>query len=96
MFIIYSYIILYDVAATLKHVAKTVAHVDLSDHIIQVVYTIFDENSELIFINRNTVCINRLLRKATVYFLTSYSINVSYICVCVCVYFKYIKCIFNG
>lgn len=35
------------IAATLKHVAKTVAHVDLSDHIIQVVYTIFDENSEL-------------------------------------------------
>lgn len=34
---------------TLKHVAKTVAHVDLSDHVIQVVYTIFDENSELIF-----------------------------------------------
>lgn len=32
--------------ATLKHVAKTVAHVDLSDHVIQVVYTIFDENSK--------------------------------------------------
>ena len=30
---------------TLKHVAKTVAHVVLSDHIIKVVYTIFDENS---------------------------------------------------
>jgi len=44
-----------NIAATLKHVAKTVAHVDLSDHIIQVVYTIFDENSELIFINRNTL-----------------------------------------
>lgn len=48
--------ILYNIAATLKHVAKTVAHVDLSDHIIQVVYTIFDENSELIFINNNTIC----------------------------------------
>lgn len=32
--------------ATLKHVAKTVAHVDLTDHIIQVVFTIFDENSK--------------------------------------------------
>lgn len=32
--------------ATLKHVAKTVAHVDLSDHVIDVVFTIFDENSE--------------------------------------------------
>lgn len=31
--------------ATLKHVAKTVAHVDLSDHVIDVVFTIFDENS---------------------------------------------------
>lgn len=30
--------------ATLKHVAKTVAHVDLSDHVIDVVFTIFDEN----------------------------------------------------
>lgn len=29
---------------TLKHVAKTVAHVDLSDHVINVVFTIFDEN----------------------------------------------------
>ena len=33
-------------AATLKHVAKTVAHVDLSDHVINVVFTIFDENCE--------------------------------------------------
>ena len=33
-------------SATLKHVAKTVAHVDLDDHVIQVVYTIFDENSK--------------------------------------------------
>lgn len=29
---------------TLKHVAKTVAHIDLSDHVINVVFTIFDEN----------------------------------------------------
>lgn len=32
------------ISATLKHVAKTVAHVDLSDHVIDVVFTIFDEN----------------------------------------------------
>lgn len=31
---------------TLKHVAKTVANVDLSDHVIETVFTIFDENSE--------------------------------------------------
>lgn len=30
--------------ATLKHVAKTVARINLSDHIIKVVFTIFDEN----------------------------------------------------
>ncbi|PRD33162.1 UNVERIFIED_CONTAM: Calcium uptake protein 1-like protein [Trichonephila clavipes] len=30
--------------ATLKHVAKTVAHLDLSDHVIDVVFTLFDEN----------------------------------------------------
>lgn len=33
---------------TLKHVAKTVAHVDLSDHVINVVFTIFDENRKYI------------------------------------------------
>lgn len=32
--------------ATLKHVAKTVAHVELTDHVIDVVFTIFDENSK--------------------------------------------------
>lgn len=31
--------------ATLKHVAKTVAHVELTDHVVDVVFTIFDENS---------------------------------------------------
>jgi len=35
------------ISATLKHVAKTVAHVDLSDHVINVVFTIFDENRKL-------------------------------------------------
>lgn len=34
---------------TLKHVAKTVAHVDLNDHMINVIFTIFDENREFIF-----------------------------------------------
>lgn len=28
--------------------AKTVAHVDLSDHVINVVFTIFDENRKLV------------------------------------------------
>lgn len=32
--------------ATLKHVAKTVAMVELTDHVIDVVFTIFDENSK--------------------------------------------------
>lgn len=31
--------------ATLRHVAKTVAKVDLTDHVIDVVFTIFDDNS---------------------------------------------------
>lgn len=34
---------------TLKHVARTVAHVELSDHVIHVVFTIFDENREFYF-----------------------------------------------
>nr|CAD7574404.1 unnamed protein product [Timema californicum] len=62
-------------SATLKHVAKTVAHVDLSDHVINVVFTIFDENCfklQCIFMfavdgqlsNREFVAVmkNRLLR----------------------------------
>ncbi|XP_011869337.1 PREDICTED: calcium uptake protein 1 homolog, mitochondrial-like isoform X3 [Vollenhovia emeryi] len=50
--------------ATLKHVARTVAHVDLSDHIIQVVYTIFDENMDGQLSNREFVAVmkNRVLR----------------------------------
>lgn len=32
--------------ATLKHVGKTVAHVDLRDHVIDVVFTLFDENMD--------------------------------------------------
>ncbi|XP_033226230.1 calcium uptake protein 1 homolog, mitochondrial-like isoform X2 [Belonocnema kinseyi] len=50
--------------ATLKHVAKTVAHVDLSDHVIQVVYTIFDENMDGQLSNREFVAVmkNRVLR----------------------------------
>ncbi|KAF5299378.1 hypothetical protein FQR65_LT09419 [Abscondita terminalis] len=49
---------------TLKHVAKTVAHVDLTDHIIHVVFTIFDENQDGQLSNREFVAVmkNRLLR----------------------------------
>ncbi|XP_071455464.1 calcium uptake protein 1 homolog, mitochondrial isoform X2 [Hetaerina americana] len=49
---------------TLKHVAKTVAHVDLSDHVIDVVFTIFDENMDGQLSNREFVAVmkNRLLR----------------------------------
>lgn len=32
--------------ATLKHVAQSVAHVQLSDHLVDVVFAIFDENSD--------------------------------------------------
>ncbi len=31
---------------TMKHVAKTVANVDLSDHVIDVVFVLFDENGD--------------------------------------------------
>lgn len=49
---------------TLKHVAKTVALVDLSDHVIDVVFTIFDENMDGALSNREFVAVmkNRLLR----------------------------------
>ncbi|XP_035778869.1 calcium uptake protein 1 homolog, mitochondrial-like isoform X3 [Anopheles albimanus] len=50
--------------ATLKHVAKTVALVELSDHVIDVVFTIFDENMDGQLSNREFVAVmkNRLLR----------------------------------
>lgn len=50
--------------ATLKHVAKTVAHVDLSDHVINVVFTIFDENLDGQLSNKEFIAVmkNRLLR----------------------------------
>lgn len=50
--------------ATLKHVAKTVAMVELTDHVIDVVFTIFDENMDGQLSNREFVAVmkNRLLR----------------------------------
>ncbi|XP_055539618.1 calcium uptake protein 1 homolog, mitochondrial-like isoform X2 [Wyeomyia smithii] len=50
--------------ATLKHVAKTVALVELTDHVIDVVFTIFDENMDGQLSNREFVAVmkNRLLR----------------------------------
>ncbi|KAJ8668802.1 hypothetical protein QAD02_000061 [Eretmocerus hayati] len=50
--------------ATLKNVAKTVSNVDLSDHLIKVVYAIFDENMDGQLSNREFVAVmkNRALR----------------------------------
>jgi len=39
-------IVVYYCAATLKHVARTVAHVELSDHLVDVVFVLFDENGQ--------------------------------------------------
>ncbi|XP_061710448.1 calcium uptake protein 1 homolog, mitochondrial-like isoform X1 [Cydia pomonella] len=49
---------------TLRHVARTVAHVDLDAHVINVVFTIFDENMDGQLSNREFVAVmkNRLLR----------------------------------
>ncbi|XP_039950746.1 calcium uptake protein 1 homolog, mitochondrial isoform X7 [Bactrocera tryoni] len=50
--------------ATLKHVAKTVAMVDLRDHVIDVIFTIFDEDNDNQLSNREFVAVmkNRLQR----------------------------------
>ncbi|XP_065357338.1 calcium uptake protein 1 homolog, mitochondrial isoform X2 [Calliphora vicina] len=50
--------------ATLKHVAKTVAMVELSDHVIDVVFTIFDENNDNQLSNREFIAVmkNRVQR----------------------------------
>lgn len=42
---------------TLKHVAKTVAHLDLNDHIIDVVFILFDENMDGQLSNREFVAV---------------------------------------
>lgn len=49
---------------TLRHVARTVAHVDLDPHVINVVFTIFDENMDGQLSNREFIAVmkNRLLR----------------------------------
>ncbi|CAH1963749.1 unnamed protein product [Acanthoscelides obtectus] len=49
---------------TLKHVARTVAHVDLSDHVVHVVFTIFDDNLDGQLSNKEFIAVmkNRLLR----------------------------------
>ncbi|XP_053386036.1 calcium uptake protein 1, mitochondrial-like isoform X2 [Mercenaria mercenaria] len=49
---------------TLKHVAKTVVHVDLSDHVVEVVFTLFDENEDGQLSNREFVSVmkRRLMR----------------------------------
>lgn len=40
---------LYYLLETLKHVAKTVVHVELSDHVVEVVFTLFDENGKFFY-----------------------------------------------
>ncbi|KAL5281076.1 MICU1 family protein [Megaselia abdita] len=50
--------------ATLKHVARTVAMVELSDHVVDIVFTIFDEDNDNQLSNKEFVSVmkNRLLR----------------------------------
>lgn len=49
---------------TLKHVAKTVAHVDLTDHVVNIVFTLFDENEDGQLSNKEFVSVmkRRLMR----------------------------------
>jgi Ca2+-binding EF-hand superfamily protein len=49
---------------TLKHVAKTVAKVDLSDHVVDVVFILFDENDDGELSNREFVAVmkRRMMR----------------------------------
>ena len=39
-------VVVFCCVATLKHVARTVAHVELSDHLVDVVFVLFDENGQ--------------------------------------------------
>ncbi|ELT97656.1 hypothetical protein CAPTEDRAFT_174710 [Capitella teleta] len=49
---------------TLKHVARTVAHVELSDHVVNIVFTLFDENDDGELSNREFVSVmkRRMMR----------------------------------
>lgn len=49
---------------TLKHVAKTVAHVDLTDHVVNIVFTLFDENEDGQLSNKEFISVmkRRLMR----------------------------------
>lgn len=49
---------------TLKHVAKTVAHVNLSDHLVDVVFVLFDENDDGELSNKEFVAVmkRRMMR----------------------------------
>ena len=49
------------VSATLKHVARTVAHVELSDHLVEVVFTLFDDNGASIYSVGISALIKRLV-----------------------------------
>lgn len=43
--------------STMKHVARTVAHVDLSDHLLGVVFTLFDDNGDGMLSNKEFVSV---------------------------------------
>lgn len=49
---------------TLKHVARTVAHIELTEHVINIVFTLFDENEDGQLSNKEFVSVmkRRLMR----------------------------------
>ena len=49
---------------TLKHVAKVCADVDLSDHVVEVIFTIFDEDGDGALSNKEFIAVmkNKLKR----------------------------------
>jgi hypothetical protein len=50
--------------ATLKHVAKVCANIELSDHVVEVIFTIFDEDGDGALSNKEFVAVmkNKLKR----------------------------------
>jgi len=43
--------------STMKHVSRTVAHVDLSEHLVDVVFTLFDDNGDGMLSNKEFVSV---------------------------------------
>jgi hypothetical protein len=70
------------VAATLKHVARTVAHVELSDHVVNIVFTLFDENGLYLLLLQCSLTLHVLKPVSFSLPFRWWRVEQSWVCVC--------------